>query len=347
MQIVLADETYRDIWDSYVLQHPGGVAYQLFGWKNACRDGYGLDCLYLLALENGTPRGILPLIRFKIPFQKQRLISLPYCDVGGILADNDQVAESLLERAVLEARFHNITHLELRDTENSKSLSSSDVSGNMKVRMVLELPGSSEELLKGLKSKLRSQVKKPIRDGLSCRLGGAELCDEFYDIFTRNMRDLGSPVHGYKWISSILYHYDQRVRVGVVYTQTGEPAAAGIILMTDDMVSIPWASSLRHLNRHNPNMLLYWTFLSFAADNHFRYFDFGRSTPGEGTYRFKEQWGAKPVPLKWQIYQDTTPVAAASGGPSVARQAVEKAWSRMPQLFCDNLGPALRRYISL
>jgi hypothetical protein len=47
-------------------------------------------------------------------------------------------------------------------------------------------------------------------------------------------------------------------------------------------------------------MLLYWTKLEYACDNGNKTFDFGRSTPGEGTYRFKPQWGAKPQPLHWQ-----------------------------------------------
>ena len=78
-----------------------------------------------------------------------------------------------------------------------------------------------------------------------------------------------------------------------------EPAAGGVILCHSQTVSIPWASAHRHLNRWNPNMLLYWTFLEYAADQGYAFFDFGRSTPGEGTYRFKEQWGAKPAPLFW------------------------------------------------
>ena len=31
-------------------------------------------------------------------------------------------------------------------------------------------------------------------------------------------------------------------------------------------------------------------------------FDFGRSTVGSGTYKFKEQWGAQPSPAVWQYY---------------------------------------------
>ena len=62
----------------------------------------------------------------------------------------------------------------------------------------------------------------------------------------------------------------------------------------------PWASSLRQYSKYSPNMLLYWKMLEFACDNGFNYFDFGRSSLDEGTYKFKKQWGASPVPLPWQ-----------------------------------------------
>jgi len=347
MQIVSVGEGQQNLWDSYVLQHKEAVPYHLFGWRHACHVGYGLDAVYLLAQEEGTPVGALPMILFKGPLRQRRLVSLPYCDLGGILADNEEVATGLLQRAFQEARSLNISCLDLRNScpRDSRPSTCGDVP--VKVRMVLDLPPSSEHLLQGLKSKLRSQVKKPLRDGLVGKLGGAELLDDFYSVFTRNMRDLGSPVHGRKWLAAVVLHYGDRAKIGVVYTPQGEPAAAGIILMTDETVAIPWASSLRQLNFLNPNMLLYWIFLSFAADNGFRRFDFGRSTPGEGTYRFKEQWGAIPVPLSWQNFRSEVLLSSQAGHSVIGRGLVEKAWALMPQHFCNSLGPRLRRYISL
>jgi hypothetical protein len=43
-----------------------------------------------------------------------------------------------------------------------------------------------------------------------------------------------------------------------------------------------------------------WSMLEGAAARGCTTFDFGRSTPNEGTYKFKEQWGASPVPLYWE-----------------------------------------------
>ena len=204
------------------------------------------------------------------------------------------------------------------------------------------------------KSKLRSQVRKPGRDGLYARLGGLELVDDFYPVFEENMRDLGSPVHSKEWIKSILEAYDSRARCGLVYMPDGSPAACGIILLHDYTVSIPWASSLRRFNRYSPNMLLYWSFLEYAADNGFAFFDFGRSTPGEGTYKFKEQWGARPEPLAWMqinpgsgkvepIRQGNDQERAQSG----LRNIAEKIFQSMPVPAATFVGSRIRKYISL
>jgi CelD/BcsL family acetyltransferase involved in cellulose biosynthesis len=119
------------------------------------------------------------------------------------------------------------------------------------------------------------------------------------------------------------------------------------MLLHSRTVSIPWASSLRSCNHLNPNMLLYWTFLSFAADGGYARFDFGRSTPGEGTYRFKEQWGAQPSPLCWQDL--TTPELTRRMGnlTGPGRRIAGVVWSYLPLRVTTLLGPPLRRNISL
>src|SRR5262249_10928622 len=50
------------------------------------------------------------------------------------------------------------------------------------------------------------------------------------------------------------------------------------------------------------NMLMYWHLLERAVRRGQGVFDFGRSTKGSGTFKFKEQWGALPAPAEWQYY---------------------------------------------
>ena len=334
---IVADELR---WDEYVLHHPDGLAYHQSAWVRAVSDAYGFSDCSLIAEEAGKVLGVLPLVNFRIPLLGCRLVSLPYCDVGGCLADSEEITSALLSKAVGLGRDKKAKKIEIRQVAKDATVTAG------KVRMVLSLPDSAEELLAGFKAKLRSQVKKPLKDGLTGEIVGREGLADFYRVFTQNMRDLGSPVHSYRWFESILNAYGDNAKVGLVKTPDGELAAAGIILLHKTTISIPWASSLRRYNRQNPNMLLYWSFLAFAADQGFKNFDYGRSTLGEGTYKFKKQWGAQPVALDWV---DLLHPAASFGknGSGKLRENVEKIWQKLPVPFATAAGSVLRRYIDL
>ncbi len=117
--------------------------------------------------------------------------------------------------------------------------------------------------------------------------------------FRRTMKDLGSPVHAkrwFEWCSTLR----RQARIGMVY-RGGTPVAGGVLLECRSTITVPWASALREYNHLSPNMLLYWGFLEHACTAGFKLFDLGRSTPDEGTYRFKQQWGARPEPLFWLL----------------------------------------------
>lgn len=291
------------------------------------------------------------MIDFRVPVFSRVLLSLPYCDAGGTLADNSTIEQSLIEHALLTAREMR-AQIKLR---SFKPLRSCGPNHTGKVSMVLNLPESSDSLMSGFKSKLRSQINKTTRDGLTAQLGKTELFDAFYQVFAENMHELGSPVHAHLWLKSVVSRYKDRVRIAVSFTPDKVPAAAGILLLHSSRVSVPWASSLRRFNGMSPNMLLYWTFLAFAADHGYGQFDFGRSTPDEGTYRFKKQWGAEPLQLYW--YENWAPAKAKnnrsgrqtghSGSISSGKKIAEKIWQRLPRNGTDWLGPKIRKYISL
>ncbi len=340
MQIRFVTDDDQPAWDEYVMQHPDGLAYHFFGWLQSVFQGYGFKHNSLLAEKDNKICAILPLVDFQSIFLSKKLVSLPYCDAAGILADNSDISASFVKQL---ADFIPEQSVVMR---SAASVVCDSVNQTDKTRMLLSLPDSSEAFLASMKAKLRSQVRKPERDGLTTRMGGSELIDEFYQVFSINMRDLGSPVHSKHWFSAIMRYYSGKAKIAIVYTPDGEAAAAGLILIHPNTVSIPWASSLRKFNRMNPNMLLYWTFLSWCADNGFQKFDFGRSTPGEGTYRFKQQWGAQPQPLYWYNFPDTPVVQDKHNGATV-KDSVVKVWQKLPLPFANYIGPIVRKYISL
>jgi FemAB-related protein (PEP-CTERM system-associated) len=333
-------------WDRFVNGRADSGPYHTVAWRLAVESAYGHQGYYLLAGQVGQIKGVLPLFLVKPPVLGfgGKIISLPFCDYGGLLSEDNETATELIEFSISLARDKG-AGLELRSAVPiellEKNIHFSQVTD--KCRMLLELPNSSSALWNGFKSKLRSQVKKASKDGLVSRLGHNELLSDFYSVFARNMRDLGSPVHSRQWLKTIVDAFSERAAVAVVYY--GKlPVAGGIVLTHGKLMTIPWASTLREYNKLSPNMLLYWTFLEHACEKGYEVFDFGRSTPNEGTYAFKKQWGAHPTPLYW--YRMERHLASKKKIRAGAlRGVIENIWQRFPLGIANALGPVLRRYI--
>jgi FemAB-related protein (PEP-CTERM system-associated) len=323
--------------------------------------------------------GILPMVYIKHLLFGSNLISIPYFDLGGILADDEATEHTLLSEAIKIAHNVGAETIELRNieplgilrAEGSPLKYSSDFAGQaklkaqsnianstnptgainavtrtQKVRMTRELPDSSERLMKSFKSKLRSQIRKPLKKGLIYKVGGMELLDDFYEVFARNMRDLGSPVHTKRLMEAVLLVFPDISRVIVVYLED-RPLACSIVIGFEDTLENPWASSLREYSKLAPNMLLYWAMLEYACDNGFRYFDFGRSTPNESTFKFKKQWGAEPHPLHWHyIPVNGKPIDTTETENSKFNNAIQ-IWKKLPVRLTRIIGPKIRKYISL
>jgi FemAB-related protein (PEP-CTERM system-associated) len=350
LRIKLAEAEDRNKWDAYASQHREATPYHLFAWKDAVEEAYKHEGYYFIAEQDGAVKGILPLVHMRFPMIQNQLVALPFCDLGTVLADSPETEQVLLEKALALGRDLKVRYIEIRSRDNSRiyeSLSFPYQYMTDKVSMLLDLPSSSKELWNNFKSKLRSQIRKSEKNGLQFALGDASSLDAFYTVFSRNMRDLGSPVHSSKWFQAVLHHFGKEARVGLVF-KDDTPVGAGIILLAAQKVSIPWASTLREYNRFGPNMLLYWNFLKFAADNGYSIFDFGRSTPHEGTYKFKAQWGATPEPLTWHtILLKAEKTKQEQNGLSGKRELAEKIVQKMPLDLANFFGPIIRKYISL
>ena len=362
MKVRMLGKGEEKVWDAHVLKHSKSTLCHLAGWRRVFEHAYGHKSYYLIAeneeCNNETKiAGILPLIHIKSLLFGNSLVSMPFLNYGGLLADDAHAEKLLIEEAAKLGRQLKVKNIELRhihpiswiNGKEAESAHEKDVFALMthKVRMVLDLPDSSTRLFESFKSKLRSQIRKPQKEGLVSFIGGEELLDEYYHVFSINMRDLGSPVHSKKLFESILDEFGGQVRLGVVrYNE--KPVAAGLIFSFLDVVEIIWASSLKSFNHLNPNMLLYWSFLEYVTDAKYKQFDFGRSTPGEGTYKFKEQWGAKPSTLYW--YENG--LRSENGRPIEKtayrfRQKGEELWQMMPLFLANAAGPMIRKNIPL
>ena len=342
MGIRLYREEDTNEWDRYVATSDHTTAYHQLGWKYVIERSFGHRTYYLVSEgEHGRIDGILPLVHLKSFVFGSFYVSLPYFNYGGVCADRPETTNALLQDAIRLTGEAGATHLEIRECT---PLVVGLPSKSEKVSMRLELPDSSEMLWNSFPSKLRSQIRKPQKEGFSVKIGGKEELDSFYRVFARNMRQLGTPVYPKEFFQEIMNVFPRSTAICVV-REKHMPVAAGFLVGFKDTLEIPWASSLREYNRLAPNMLLYWSVLSFASEQGYKVFDFGRSTPGEGTYHFKAQWGATPVPLYWYYWmRDAGPLPEINPRNRKYRIAIEM-WKRLPLVITQVVGPRIVRNI--
>ncbi len=342
MQIIPLTKAYEKEWDAYVDAHPRGRIYHKIAWKKIIEQALGKPTLYHLAVKDGDIVGILPLVQFHTFLAGKQLISLPYVNYGGPLWSSDEVRDAFLNTLRSLLAKTESQAIEIRyDQENAFDL---PVRTN-KVTFYLKLPPTADELLKGFKAKLRSQIRRPTKEGMQAVVGHLNLLDDFYYVFCRNMRDLGTPVYDKNVFKTVLEQLPQQTRLVVVYTKDRLPVAAGFVMWYRNTMEIPWASSLRKYNRFSPNMLLYWQVLQLAIEQGCTVFDFGRGTKDGGTYRFKKQWGGDEIQLYWYyVLQPGEQLPEVSKENPKFELAI-RVWRKLPLWFTNLMGPHIVKHI--
>lgn len=317
-------------WDAYVASRPESHFGQRTAWRTLVEETYRVPARWWLAEADGAVRGVLPLFERR----GRALFSAP----GGLLADGPDVAAALLEPARVRLRDARLDWIELRDQR--VAWPDLETSGEH-VTLELELAADAEAQWRGFDAKLRNQVRKGEKSGLVPRWGHAHVAD-FHRVLVENLRDLGTPVRGAAYFRRLLELYGDAADV-LVLDLDGDPAGAMLLVAHGARAADPWASSLRRHFARCPNHVLYWEAIRRAVARGLRAFDLGRSQWNSGTFRFKESWGARPVPLHYQYA-----LGRASRVPTLADQkrtfdVAVRAWRRLPVPVAGVLGERVKR----
>lgn len=326
-----------DAWNQYVESSSAASLYHRTEWKQLINNVFGHECYYFYASNNNKKiTGILPLVRLKSRLFGDFMVSMPYFNIGGAVANSMSIEQNLMQAANKYAEKIGSNHIEYRDDISRPGLAVR----SEKVNMVLSLPDNKDNLWADFTAKLRSQIKRPMREKTLVRVGGEENLDDFYDVFSRNMRDLGTPVYNKSFFSKILQQFPEHSKIIIVHLNN-RPVAAAFLLGYKDTLEIPWASTIKDVNHLSMNMLLYWEVLKFAIKNQYQYFDFGRSSKDSGTFRFKQQWGAKPKQMYWHYWLPEN-VELPRLNPDNPKFALAiRVWKKIPVIITKWLGPLI------
>lgn len=324
-------------WDDYVDNHPLHTFSHRWHWSSVLANSFSVKPRYCLAMDEDRIVGVLPAALMKSMMFGKYLISLPWLDYGGPLADTDEIASSLVDYAISMAEQEKCRFVELRAV---RQLNPKLLNKDQKYAFLLDLAAGEDEVWKSIDGKAKNQVRKAEKSGLVTQFGKIELLDEFYKIFSRNMRDLGTPVWPKTLFSEQFRYFTEDTEIAMVKL-AGQPVAGALIIHYKDCSIVPSASSLRKYLKLSPNNILYWEIIKHCLKRGSTVFDFGRSTLNAGTYNFKKQWVKNPQKQNWQ-YKLLTIADLPELNPSNPKFRLGiKLWKRLPLPIANALGPRI------
>jgi FemAB-related protein (PEP-CTERM system-associated) len=332
-----------EAWNRYLDGHAHSKIYHRHEWQSIYRDVFRQTTCQLTARRGAEIVGALPLVFIRTIRAERMLVSLPYVNYAGICANDETATRALWQAAARVAADNGCRWMELRGGASLPNGEGAIVSGH-KVRDFLLLPATASDMWEGFRSKLRSQVKKAWKNGLTEKTGGPELLPAFYRVYRRNMRFLGSPPLPDAFFAAVFEQFPDQATICCV-EDGGDPVATGILLKSGPVLEVPWAASRPRSRSSAANMLLYWTMIRHAIETGHSVFDMGRSTPGTGSHRFKRQWGGRSRPVAWTYWQ-RRPADLPSytqGGQDLAM--ARRVWSHLPLWLTETLGGRLIRHI--
>lgn len=311
-------------------------------WAFALAEGSCQRPFVLAAKMADCCVGVLPLVLVRSVLFGKFLVSLPYADTAGVVAQDEIIAAMLIDRAVQLADELRVRHLELRH-QSEREHPALTRKTTHKAQMRLDLSAGADAVWAQLKSEVRTQIRKAQKQELRVEWGRHDVFDDFYDVFAENMRDLGTPVYGRRHFTSLLDHFADETEFCIVRRED-RPIAAALAVHGPGMTEAPSVSALRAFRSTAANTLLYWHLIQRAVERGQKVFDFGRSTVDGSTFVFKKKWGAQPVPTVWQYY-------VRKGNPADVRpeggrfRLAIRLWRWLPVRLTRRLGPPIVRGI--
>ena len=327
-------------WDEFVLNHKEGSPFHLTKWRECVLQVFGHPAFYYCAERDGRIAGVLPMFFLKSRLFGRILASVPYAASGGVLADNQETFDFLMEKAKVLAFNLRADHLELKFSEPKQTgLPESSLYYSFVKKLSLEMDGNLLEIPR----KQRRMVRVGIKAGLQAKVSDSFL-DVFYNIFAINVRRLGTPVLPKKWFSTLLDVYGNESELMVVEHQ-GKIVSGVLSLYFNETVLPYYAASLVNYRKYAPNDFQYWSLMDCAVKRGCRFFDFGRSKKGTGHFSYKTHWGFEPKKLHYQYFLNNSTEIPAINPLNPKYQWKIKAWRNMPLWLTKLLGPHIVKYI--
>ena len=325
--------------DEFVRQHSNGKLEHTQAWSRMVEQIFDHEAFYLVARKNSSICGVLPLMHIQSRLFGNRMVSQAFSTYGGPLVNDRAALADLYQKAIQISNEHRCESVEFKNTESLPYQLQTSIN---KVCMYFPLSNSPENIWTGFNKKIRKLVRKSEKSGVSVENGGIELLDDFYEIWTLRMHQLGTPCYSKRLFSGILETFPGNCQIFVA--RLGKKAiAAKYTYSFRDFVQSRWAADLLEYREFCANYLLTWEAIRYYCLAGASLLDFGTSTVKSNQYEFKSRWGMRSVQLHYQYW--TRPghkLSLAKPDNSKYKKKIE-LWKKLPLWVTRFAGPYISR----
>jgi FemAB-related protein (PEP-CTERM system-associated) len=226
-------------WDRFVQTAAGATFFHRAGWKEAIERSFGHPCHFLQAKRGDRITGVLPLVHVSSRLFGKALISTAYGVYGGPLASDEASVQALNQAAMQLAGRLDVDYLEyrLRAPSDLPWARNSGLYATFRKRLAPD-PAS---ILHAVPRKRRAMLRKALALGLESEVDGD--VDRFYRVYSRRVRDLGTPVYPRAYFRTLLEVFGSDCEVLTV-VRRGAPLSSVISFYFRDEV-LPYYGGAR------------------------------------------------------------------------------------------------------
>lgn len=334
----------QEEWDRFALRH--GTIFHTTPVRRILLDSFGYQCGYHAAVD-GENRiaALLPMITGRNLSGQRVGVSLPFVNYLDICASSEDARDFVMHSLPELQRNLSLSGIELRFKDRHVDSPAWRVCRN-NVTFVLPLLAEEEPTLAQTSGSCRNHVRKTYKnDWFMASFDQSRLAD-FYKVYVRRMKQLGSPSPSLDFFAAFFRHLPENSFLLTVLDKATERVVGGMLLLTspgNSTLYYPYGANLVEYNHRYLNNFMYWEAVRFGIRQGLKFLDLGRSPAESGTYQFKSQWGAKPVPLQYLYSQGET---GGSGPPDRDRlRFFIELWKKTPDFITEPVGRRLIRYV--
>ena len=332
-------------WKNFLLSSESALVFHHPRWLRLLQETYHYEILAVVARDaTGTIISGIPFAHIKSRLTGNRLVSLPFTDHCPVLERAEGLERVMVDKLKEYSGQIKSRYFELRTGQLEPGMEI----GPEFVRHVLPLSKDTEAIFKQFDQKsvqwgIKKAQKMNVKFEFATDRSSVKRFIELNALTRKKHGILPQPDGLFYRLRELLFQNDLGFIVQAKVE--GQVVASSVFLHFNGTFFYKYNASDPRFLKYQPNNLILWEAIKFAAANNGKSFDFGRSeTSNRGLVDFKKRWETNELPLVYSLHPKVDTYTAEASGKSWKSRAVSVMATLLPTRVCRIVGGIIYRH---